>query len=254
MIKRSLLLITVFTLVAGFSLLWHMPASWLVEQVKLPAQLKVKQVKGTIWQGSAEQLQWQQWLIQPLSWQAKILPLLQQQLQLEVEGYFYDGPFNAHILAQQQQIDISQAHYKNNIGNLSQPLARGMIDLGGKIQIHIKQAQLKNNKVSQLRAQSQWQQASIIAPFKLQLGKITIKTKLVDEKIVNNIKGIAGDMDIEGTIMITQNQDFSVRLKLHPNKKLPQEVTLSLKMIAQSKPNGDFVINRKGNLRYLRLM
>ena len=254
MMKRALLLITVFILVAALSLIWHMPAAWLLQQVDLPPQLKVKQLKGTIWQGSAEQVQWQQWLLQPFSWQAKVLPLLQQKLQLEVNGYFYDGPFHAHISAQQHQIDINQAIYKNNIGNLSQAFARGIIELAGKLQIKVKQAQIKNNKIMQLRAQSLWRQASIIAPFKLQLGKISMNTKLVDEKIVNTIKGIAGDMDINGTIMITQNQDFSVRLKLHPNKKLPQEVTLSLKMIAQVKPNGDFVINRKGNLRYLRFM
>jgi len=254
MIKKALFLIILFLVIASVSLVWHMPASWAIKQVHLPRELKLKQVQGKIWQGSVAQLQWQQWLVQPLSWQVSVLPLLQQQLQLQLNGYFYNSPFNAKVSAQQNQLDLLKGHYRNNINNLAEVFAKGMINLGGKVTIEVKTLQIKDQKATRLQIKSQWTQASIEAPFQLKLGKISIHSKLVDNKIVNEIQGLAGDLDINGTIIITQNQDFSARLKLHPNKKLPQEVSLSLKMFAQTLPNGDMLINRKGNLRYLRLM
>ena len=111
---------------------------------------------------------------------------------------------------------------------------------------------MEKQKIDTLTLTTIWEQATVTAPLRLKLGKITTKTKMVDTKIITEINSVSGDIDISGLMTVTQDQNFVTKLKLHPNSTLTNEIKLTLRLIGQEMPNGDFLINKKGNLRYLR--
>jgi general secretion pathway protein N len=254
MIRKILLLTFILIISLGLSIAYHTPTTWLILQANLPKALSITNVQGKIWAGSADQIAWKKWQIDKPSWEIEWLPLLSQNVTGKINGHFFNGAFDGKIDVNQQRITANNGHYNNNIQNILDGLNQTLVSLGGNIRFNLKhlEADVEKQKIDTLTLTTIWEQATVTAPLRLKLGKITTKTKMVDTKIITEINSVSGDIDISGLMTVTQDQNFVTKLKLHPNSTLTNEIKLTLRLIGQEMPNGDFLINKKGNLRYLR--
>ena len=250
---KAIVLIMLLLLSSAFSIAYHAPSSWLLKQAELPKALKINNITGKLWYGQADAISWQQWQVTNASWDIQLWPLLSKNLQGTVNGVFLGGNFKSDIDANNTIFTAENAIYHNSLAAILKQLALPLVSLTGELDVKLKhlRSNLKSKKIEQLSLKTVWKNATIVSPLALKLGQVTAKSKVIDEKIVTEVQGLSGDIDISGTITINQNQNFSSQLKLHPTIQLSDDIKLTLRLIAKELPNGDYLINRRGNLRYL---
>ena len=74
----------VFVAVFVTSAFVHLPAQFVFKHLPLPSQLQVTGVQGSIWQGRAEQVRWQNRNFGEVSWQFKPSALFEAKAEAEV--------------------------------------------------------------------------------------------------------------------------------------------------------------------------
>ncbi len=250
---KAIILLLLLIISTAFSVAYHAPISWVLKQADLPKALTIKNTQGKLWHGQAETIKWNNWQIDNANWDIELLPLLTKNLQGEVSGQLFEGDFKALIDANKQLFSATNGTYSNDVTAILKHFNLALVSLTGTVDFTLKRltGNVKTKQIEQLILKTVWQQAGVTNPLTLKLGQITAKSKMVDKKIVTEIVGLSGDIDISGTVTISPNQNFSTKLKLQPNIVLPNEIKLALRLIGKELPNGDFLINKKGNLKYL---
>lgn len=239
-------------------LIISIPAAPVINAVKdkIP-QIKIQNVSGTLWQGSAQQVTVQsKHVFKNVTWSICIAHLLTGEACVE-----FDAIYNKNPLSGQLSVDMNKTVTAKNIKtamsahDLSQMITIPMGEISGDISVNLATVNLKQGSLPAANGIIKWDNASITIAETAQLGDITITLTESEENPINaNITNQGGQLAINGSVSVGEGTNYNLDLNLTPNNKASKNLKNSLSLFAKPQKNGNFVLKDSGNLKQLGLM
>lgn len=217
-----------FVLIFSLSVLWHLPAAFVLKQVQLPDQLSLAQVQGPWWGGSGTLL-WQRIPAGKLHWQLQGMSWLWGRPQVSVSWVRGQSTVQAHVRLSPGQVHLERLHGQLETASLRGLPVPMMETLLSFVQFHL--------EIAQLQGQWRWQQRW---PFQLS-GQGEIKNAvwmeaplpLIDWQLQAGtqpeqylLKGTGkaewGSLQLEATLAPAR---YQVQLQAQAGKKPPVALT-----------------------------
>ena len=239
-------------------LIANTPATLVVNSIndRIP-QVKIQNVSGTLWQGSAQQLTVQsKYVLKNIEWSICVAHLLLAKACVELDAIYDNSPLNGQI-----SIGINKAIQAKNINatitaqTLSQIITLPMGEIDGDISVDLKTLEWQPGGLPSATGIIKWNKASITIAETAQLGDITITlTESEDNPIRAEISNLNGQLNITGTASLKENTDYNLDLTLTPETNASRNLKSSLALFSRANKNGSFTLKNSGNLKQLGMM
>lgn len=243
----------VFVLVFATSLIVYFPAYIVIQQLPLPPQLKLSGVQGTIWQGKAEQVRWQNHDLGDLSWSVSPVKLVSASLEASVRfgrgsdlnlhgkgivGYNLNGAYAKNLLL---SLPADEA-----LKQASLPIpvtAKGQLEL--TIKDYVYQAPVCLSGDGNLA----WISAGVESP----LGNLSLKQAIADiqcAKSTVDIKGNqqSGQVSSEFSAKLSPNFRYQAQGWFKPGAEFPEQFAQQLKWLPKPDNQGQYQFKHQGRL------
>ena len=257
MIKTKYYIITAILALILF-LITNIPANIVINSIKgqIP-QVKIQNVSGTLWNGSAKQITIQnKYILKNVDWSICIAHLLLAEACIEL-----DLMYNKNPLSGQLSIDINNTVQAKDIKTtmtaqaLSQIITIPMAEISGDIHIDLETLNWKQDSIPSATGIIKWNKASVTIAETAQLGDITVTLSDSEDNPINaEISNTNGQLAIAGTALLKTTADYNLNLTLTPNNKASKNLKSSLSLFAKPKKDGSFILKNNGNLKRLGLI
>ncbi|MCK5002002.1 MAG: type II secretion system protein N [Gammaproteobacteria bacterium] len=246
------------TLALATFLIINIPAAPVIKALKdqLP-QIKIQNVSGTLWQGSAQQVTIQsKHVLKNINWSVCISHLLMAEACIEFDAMYNKSPLSGQVSA-----DMNKNIQANNIKTtmsaqaLSQMITMPMGEIAGDISVDLETLNWRQGEIPSANGVIKWNKASITIAETAQLGDISITLTESEENPINaKISNQGGQLSIDGLASVNATTDYSLDLSFTPNKKASKNLKDSLSLFAKPQANGSFSVKNSGNLKQLGFM
>lgn len=239
-------------------LIANTPASIVVNSIndRIP-QVKIQNVSGTLWQGSAQQLTVQsKYVLKNIEWSICIAHLLLAEACVELEAIYEKSPLSGQIsIAMNKAIQAKNINTNISAKTLGQIITLPIGEIAGDISVDLKTLDWLPGGLPSATGIIKWNKASITIAETAQLGDITITlTESEDNPINAEISNLNGQLNIAGTASLKENTDYNLDLTLTPNKNASKNLKSSLALFSRANKNGSFILKNSGNLKQLGLI
>ena len=245
----SVFFIAVFTT----SLLVYLPASIVVNQLVLPAQLQLNGLQGTIWQGHVQQVRWQNYDLGELQWTLNPSALLSAKAEASVRfgrdsalnlrgkgevGYSSEGAYaNSLVLSMPMDEVLKRAPIPVPI------VAQGQVEV--TVRNFVYQAPYCLNAEGTLA----WSQAGIESP----LGNLGLEQTIADITCENStliVKGTqkSGEVSSEYSAQLDPQSRYKAQGWFKPEAEFPEQLGKNLKWLPKPDNQGRYLFNQQGRL------
>jgi len=245
-------------LAPGFFFISNIPAAFVVNAFKdQSSQIKVQNVSGTLWQGSAQQVTIQsKHVLKDVNWSVCVSQLLMAKACVEFDASYNKNPLSGQISAGMNK-NIQAKNIKTAISAkaLSQIITMPMGEIDGDISIDLETLNWQQGGIPSATGVIKWDKASVTIAETAQLGDITITLSESEENPVNaEITNQGGQLSIDGQATLDEKTKYNLDLNFKPNNKASKNLKSSLSLFAKPQPNGSFALKNSGNLKQLGLM
>ncbi|MBD1576005.1 type II secretion system protein N [Vibrio sp. S11_S32] len=237
----------VFLVVFIWSVIAHIPASWVYNQLAIPANViprnvKLQGVSGTIWEGSVQQLEVERQQFGSLYWDFEPSHLLMAKVQFKVRF----GQNSELKLAGKGDVGVGfSGAYANNfvasvpIDKLVQQLKLQVpVDLSGRLELSLRHFNYAQPWCESGDGNLVWTQGQIDSP----IGSITpgpvianlsCKQQVVDAKGKQNSEQVSSQFSIN----LNKKSQYKLTAWFKPGAKFPESMGKQLRWLG--KPNGE---------------
>lgn len=231
----------------------HLPAQFVFKHLPLPSQLQVIGVQGSIWQGLAEQVRWQNRNFGEVSWQFKPSALFGAKAEAEVRfgrgselslrGKGTIGYGLAGLYAENTLVSIPA-----DVALQQMPMAVPIV-AQGQLELSIKEYLYQAPFCSTAQGTIAWSSANVESP----LGSLELAQVIADLECSGNTLKINGSQDSAQV-----NSQFSAQL--NPDRtyqsdgwfkvgaEFPQQLAQQLKWLPKPDAQGRYAFKRQGRL------
>lgn len=243
--------ISLFVVVASFSAVTYLPAHIVVNHLPLPSQLVLQGVQGTIWNGQAKQVQWQQYSLGEVQWRWQWSALFKAQTQVAVRfgrgsdvqlqgkgmvGYGLSGPFI-------QQLVVSLPAQKVQ-PYLTLPIP---LDLQGQVELTVHDYHYQAPWCKQGSGVIAWTQSEVGTP----LGTLELGPVIADISCQQNVLTMNGSqqneqMSSEFSIELQADRRFSSQAWFKPGVDFPTTLSQQLQYLPTPDSQGRYSLTQKG--------
>ncbi|MDC8829339.1 type II secretion system protein N [Alteromonas gilva] len=233
-------------------LIMSIPAAQVVNRVKLPANVSISGVEGSIWQGQAERVQFNNTLINDLSWDISGWSLLAGRLTAELNA---GNMRDASSIAFKGPVSVSlfnPTSFSTEDFLLYLPVARVLAEVtlpipvaaGGRFRVNVEDLDFDNSACENMMAYGDWLNASVAGTQgPIELGTFSAKISCAQQQFVVDV----AEPNAFGLTMQAKAQqdmtNLSVSGQFKPDPSLPQEVHDAAKFFGR--PNADGYIEFK---------
>ena len=240
-------LTTVAVVAYLFFMLYLLPAAWLVHWVGLPATVKLGQVQGTIWQGSAMVAQYQGLQLQQIRWRFNGWSLLRLAPQIKITagsiGEREQAYATASVAYSFSGLNMQQALLRIPVSQLLPLLELPLpVAATGELMVEVQAFQQGKPWCSSLAGNASWLDARLQPPTGtwLELNSIVADLRCEQGSPVlvtdgNNSLGLAVTAAVE-------NNRLTVNGSLKPDASLPQEVHQAMQFVGRPDAQGRYTI------------
>lgn len=236
------------------ALLWQAPATLLTNYLEQNnPRLSIKGISGTFWQGSAEQVMYQQNPLGKADWTISPLGLLSAgfagHIALASSDFNLDGDFvsgmDGSLLLSDAQFDIS-AQWINRVQSYAV--------LAGSFRGLINEFESQpSNPIAPplLNGTLNWEQGAIKSPLQLPSGNYQLAITPDDAgKLTGQLSTNKAPLAIKGTVSLDKTWQYATDLKV---KTTPKGKALAgfLAIAGKKSPDGSVNIKKTGTLAYL---
>lgn len=241
-----------------FFLIINIPASLVINSIKdqLP-QIKIQNVSGSIWQGSARQITVQsKYILKNVEWSICIAHLLLAEACVEFDAVYDKNPLSGQVsIGLDNAIQVKNLKTTMTAQALSQIVTLPMGEIAGDISVDLETLNWQQGGLPSATGVIKWNKASITISETAQLGDIIVNlTESEDSPINTEISNTNGQLTIAGTASLKASTDYQLDLTLTPNDKASKNLKGSLGLFAKPQTNGSFTVKNNGNLKQLGLM
>jgi hypothetical protein len=250
--KKILIIIAVVFFVV--LLVIKTPAQLLVNVVKSAGvPIFVNGVKGSVWQGSAEQLavplqDGQYWQLGQVEWQLNGWALLLGRANLNMHSRYQQQRINIELSASPSSIHIGSADIRMPAAIVGQFLPL-LPSINGELSVSVTGADIdvKQQQIEALTAELYISSLSVVQEELVYLGDYRLDVAIQQHALVAELNDIEATVGVSGEATVALGGgDYVVDLIVTPSNKTEQSVVNLLQLLAVQQQNGSFNIKQSG--------
>ena len=233
-------------------LIGTLPASVVLSYVPLPANLTISQVEGSVWQGEAKRVSFNNIDVEDVRWNTSFLALLTGSAQVYIDfgrgknslqGRGELGYSSAGIYAQDFTATAS-SEWLILASNVPLP-----VTTKGQVKLTIAEMQQGQPWCEQLDGQLSWSNAEVESL----LGVVKIDSAVANLScdkgaIVANIKQSSNQLKLSGIAKLESKGKYTLSAVLVPSNELPESIRSNLRYVGKENANGEYKINYAGRI------
>lgn len=254
--KRAILSGVFLSSVFVASAMIHLPAQFIVQHAPLPSQLRIAGVEGTVWQGSAQQVQWQGINYGTLSWQLNPVKMFSGGLEAQVrfgkgsdfsvQGRGTVGVDMSGFYANQMLASIPVEKLLTLMPPLPFPL-----DLSGPVEINLRSYRYAQPYCDSAQGSLVWNTGSVGSPLAdLYLGPVIAQFTCQQNRI--DVEGEQKSKEVESGFVAKVNaieRNYQGSGWFKPLAEFPQTLQQQLKWLPEQADNeGKYQFSKQGRL------
>ncbi|MEZ9549713.1 type II secretion system protein N [Vibrio breoganii] len=244
-----------FLLLAVFlcSVIVHLPAKFAIEQLPRINGLSISGISGTLWQGRAKSVSWQQYGFGEVNWDLQAWKLIQGKAELNIRfgrnselgltgrgtvGYGFSGPYANNLMA---SIPADQALKYVNIP--------APVTADGQFELIVKDYKYASPWCETGEANLVWNQSVVSSPLgNLDLGTIISDISCTDSQLA--AKGNQETAQVSGafTASLQPNMTYDLDAWFKPGAEFPQRLDEQLKWLGEPNGQGQYPFVYSGKL------
>lgn len=256
---RVLRLILLGLLAYVVSVLFLFPAAPLVERIKPDIQpVQLAGVDGKLYNGKVAKVTYADDLLplefQDVTWKLAPGALLKGGAGANVTFAGYGGGGDAQVRRQWNgDLNVSDANFDVESKELEVLLPAPITEFSGRITGHFEKIALANQLLETMVGQLRWNNAVIVTrlygpELTANLGQFDVVIEPdadATHKVTLNSKG--GDLDIDGSVVVSANGDYRTNMLLTPTANASQELQQVLQRLTRPDGGGRYRIQHNGN-------
>ena len=250
--KKHYLLIIVFSYL--FFLLSNIPASMVTKLISSNANVDMRGISGTIWEGEATLISINNAIeLNNTKWSTTIWKLLLGQLAFQTSSEFDDKNIESEV-----GVSFLNNYFINDLtATISAEKVTALaniplVQLSGDFNLLIDHAHWKKDELPLATGVITWNQATVTVSDTVSLGKIIVTLSENDQQfLLANITNNDGDILVNGKAELIPEANYSVDIKLTPTASTSDNIKSSLGLFAKKQKNGDFLFKNTGQLNQL---
>ncbi len=255
-IKGARPYIILFICVFLFSVVVHIPASLIYKQlpqlgIKIN-QLRIQQIKGTLWQGEAINVSYQNITFSKLSWDFQFTALLkgnvEYQLNLSshnflsgkgVAGYGFSGAYAKDTLLTLSSLQLINTQIKR-----FSPIP---ISTEGEVDVSIRYFNYQSPLCAEADGMLTWNKGRVNSSFtNIELGRSELVMSCDNNQFT--IAGEQSSAEVNSKFSVTGQamQDYQLELSFKPTQAFPEALKSQLGWLGSPDNNGNYQISHQG--------
>lgn len=231
-------------------LIGTLPATHIYHLAKeqLP-DISLHTIEGTIWDGSARQLQVGNLQTGPLFWTFKPLSLLliRAEFQLSTTGKKLKATGRAGISLTGKRY-LSDVKGESSIETILSLIPTPPITPEGGITFDFEEITFRNQRLSTLTGIVDWQRARIKQPIDIQIGNLNMVFNTDDKGIHGKISDKGALLGVNGQLELQPDGRYQISGKVQPKPTTPEDLRNALNILGQADPTGAIPLNFSGKI------
>lgn len=252
--KRVIGYVVVFSCVFIGSAVYHTPANVVINYAPLPKSIVIDGAEGTIWQGRAQQVQYQNWSLGQVSWDFDWMSLVKLSPEFALRfgrgsNIGLSGKGNAGISTSGPYVSALVASIPAEQVMQFAPSLPVPISLTGQLELAIKSATYQAPWCSQGEGSVTWNEGLAETP----LGSLSFGHTVVDLKCQQNTisaTGIQNSSQVTSgvTAQLTPNRQYQAQAWFKPAAQFPNGMSQQLSWLGNPDVQGRYSFNYQGKL------
>ncbi len=245
--KRYLMLFAI--LAYAIALLFTLPTVQLLRWVDIrPAALSG--VGGSVWHGSAEQVQVNEFTATGLRWRFLPARLLFGEVAFGVQADYAGGPAEGRISADwRRQLHLRAFSHRLDARRLVDFMPLPLAEFSGAIRTDLEQLTVEEGALKSVNGKVRWDQATLTAPFQTLLGNYRVDLRTTERGHRAELRGDGGTLGAEGDLRVQQDGRFNAQVALTPTRNAPRELVEQLDFMARRQRDGKYLLRHAGRVQ-----
>lgn len=235
-----------------FFLLTLTPAATVISFLPIPTNtVKLNGIRGSIWSGSIDNIDFNNQVLQDLSWSLNPFSLLAAAISTQVQSSFNGNIINTSLDYSliSNQVSLSDTSSTIAATALQKQLNLPFGELAGTINLTFDEIEFIPGKLPVVSGLVNWSNAKLTLSDTVSFGNLSLALQSNDKgEITGQLNNNSGDLSIIGDIKITTNKQYTFNAKLTPRSNAPKELLSILSLIAPRKDKSAHIIQRNGRL------
>jgi general secretion pathway protein N len=201
--------------------------------------LQISGAQGSIWNGEAADIRWQQQSLGRFTWKLHALPLLKAELSTDftLKGNDLDATGSARM-TRNQTLQLTDTQLQVDLSALPLSKTQLLVTAEGKINAQIRSLHYADKLVQSADADFVWKPAHITSPVKYDLGEIELQVTGENAELQGILNSHNGPIKAAGILDLSPQGLFKADIKLTPNRTTPKELRDMLPLLGRPDSNG----------------
>ena len=243
--KRIILSLLFFLVGLTLFLIATLPARFGLKYLPDNIPVQVTGAQGTIWNGEAANIRWQNKSLGRLTWQLHVLPLFKAQL---TTNFTLTGSdLNAQGVASvttDKSIQLTNTQLHAELAALPIPTAQLLVTPEGSLNAVVRNLVYANKLVQTADADFFWKPARISSPVKYDLGEIELKVMGENAELTGKLDSRDGPIKANGTLDLSAQGSLKANILLTPTQTTPKELRDMLPILGKPDSHGAIGLNQ----------
>jgi len=227
------------------ALLINMPARLVLNQVQIPANLKISRLQGTLFRGEVGELRVGQLAINQLTYRIDLSCLLTATVCYQL--VFEEGLVRAGFEPISQTIRLSQLDAEFPIQQLAALGNQLLVSPSGRLRVESDSITIRQGKVVEFDALTTWSNAGIIGED-FNLGDYQLEITKDSELYRLILQDKDAVLDIGGEAKLSSDGNYSLNINIQARAGLDSRIKNALELVAQKKGLSQYSVRRSGQL------
>jgi len=234
-----------FVLCLCLALIINMPVSHVLAQIKLPNNISLLGVNGTLFGGNIDSIVFNKIQLIDLDYDFRPGCLFKLKVCYAIDADQGQGLISANPV--DQSIDLIGFEINYPLVNLAALSDKLLVRPSGDLQIFIDTLNLKQQRVGQVNARVIWLQAGIVGEA-IELGDYELTIKQASQGYQFEIKDRKAVLTVNGNGQLKASGQYSMNITIQSQPGLDQAIKSALEFIGKKKGLNRYDIRRTGNL------
>lgn len=235
-------------------MVWRLPATvaYDMSAESLGPQLRLAGISGTLWQGEAQQLQYQEKLVAATRWKLSPWGLLLGRVDGLITLTHDEGYLQAQASAPLGggELALSEIKGKLPLALIQQHLTMIPLPLQGEMSLKLDTLVVSGEgQVQQADGRIVWHQAGVQVMDKLAFGDLQMSLHSVEGGgIEGTISDSGGPLQLNANFTLSAEGAYTLEGQAKPNESAPKELRNSLGMLGKEDSQGNYPLKYRGKL------
>jgi hypothetical protein len=208
----------------------------------------VAQGTGSVWNGEAEHINYENVILGPVKWQFLPLSLLWGQLKYQLEIQDHDQILIGKLARELLSNRFRLTELKGNIPLETLLLLSGEANpsAGGKLDFDVVELTISNRQIISAEGAIRWLDASIRSPIRIALGNLQFDLFNDDEVVKSDVTDLNGPIKVQAQISLPGDGTYQFQGELMPGKSADQGLVNLLQSLGRPTAEGSIQIDYTG--------